>query len=312
MSVDNPSPGAEFRGRLYGFFLGLSGIKKHFRKKLYSGAYPGQPDLPPRSLLKKYHLQESLQAGRKIWKFSPPDNPTGQVVLYLHGGAYVANIQSIHWDLIGELIQRANLTVVVPDYPLAPTANCLETYDFISELFNQLIADISPEEVTFMGDSAGAGLALGFAQQLRDRGDPLPGQLILLSPWLDVTMTNPAISDFEDTDKMLDVNALLTAGKAYAGNLDPRDYRVSPLYGDFEDLPRISLFIGTNELLLPDARKLKAIMEEQGVPLNYYEYPHMFHAWVTITRIIEARLAIEKIIVLLQGAGPLGRDPVSD
>ena len=303
MSPEDSLPENLARGKLYSFFLGLSGIKRHFRRKLYSGGYPDQPDPPPGSLSTEFRFQEDLLQGRKVWTISPRIHPSRQIVLYLHGGAYVANINTIHWDLIKELIQRTNCAVVVPDYPLAPTDSWLQTYDFITAAYHQLLEDCSPEDLVFMGDSAGAGLALGFAQLLRNQSDPLPGQIILLSPWLDITLTNPSIPELAKRDRMLDLEALLAAGKAYAGELDAKDYRISPLYGDLQGLPRISLFIGTRELLLADARKFKSVMDERGLPLEYFEYPGMFHAWVTITRLPEARQAMEQISELLLEPG---------
>ncbi|MEJ2447302.1 MAG: alpha/beta hydrolase [Anaerolineales bacterium] len=293
-------PGSAFRGQLYGFFLGISGIKRHFRRMLDRGAYPDQPDPPPGRFYKDYAINENLVEGRRYWKISPRENPSRKNVLYLHGGAYVTNIKSIHWDLIGELISRTGVRVIVPDYPLAPTANFRVTYDFLAALYNHLIQEISPGNLVIMGDSAGGGLALGFAQQLRNFSLPLPSQLILLSPWLDITMTNPAVSEIVPYDKILDVPALIKAGKAYAGDLDPRDFRVSPIYGDLQNLPPISLFIGTHEVLMPDARKFKDLMNTNDFRLNYYEYPHMFHVWITITRLPEARQAIDQVANLLR------------
>jgi acetyl esterase/lipase len=303
MSLENPHHGSAFRGQLYGFFLGLSGIKRHFRRMLDKGAYPDQPDSPPGRFCKDYEIHENRLEGKRYWKISPRENPSGKIVLYLHGGAYVTNIKSIHWDLIDELISRTGISVIAPDYPLAPTANFQMTYDFLAALYNHLIQEFSPGNVIVMGDSAGGGLALGFTQQLRNLAMPLPSQLILLSPWLDITMSNPAIFEIAHKDKILDVPALIKAGKAYAGDLDPRDSRVSPIYGDLQDLPPISLFIGTHEVLLPDARKLRDLMDERGFRLNYVEYPYMFHVWITITRLPEARQAIDQITDLLRESG---------
>ncbi len=300
MSIENFHHGSAFRGQLYGFFLGISGIKRHFRRMLDRGAYPDQPDLPPGRFYKDYAIDENLVKGRRYWKISPRENPSRKNVLYLHGGAYVTNIKSIHWDLIVELISLTGVSVIVPDYPLAPTANFQVTYNFLAALYSHLTEEISPENLVFMGDSAGGGLALGYAQQLRNFSLPLPSQLILLSPWLDITMTHPAIPEIAQKDKILDVPALIKAGKAYSGDLDPRDYRVSPIYGDLQNLPPITLFIGTHEVLMPDARKFRDLMNTNDFRLNYYEYPHMFHVWITITRLPEARQAIHQIADLLR------------
>jgi len=54
---------------------------------------------------------------------------------------------------------------------------------------------------------------------------------------------------------------------------------ISPIYGNLEELGKISLFTGTNDILYPDAKKLKTITDEKGIKINYYEYPSMIHIW---------------------------------
>ena len=103
----------------------------------------------------------------------------------------MGNISKEHWSLIEKLISKTNATIVVPDYPLAPEASCKETYDFIEDLYTRLITDYPAKRIVFMGDSAGGGLAFGFTQQLRDENKKQPDQIIIFSPWLDVTMSNP-------------------------------------------------------------------------------------------------------------------------
>ncbi len=108
-----------------------------------------------------------------------------------------------------------------------------------------------------MGDSAGGGLALALAQKLKKDGMTQPQQIILLSPWLDVTMTNPEFKDREAGDPMLDIEGSQMAGKAYAGRLNTKNYLVSPMYGDLTGLAKISLFTSGKDMLIADVRKFR-------------------------------------------------------
>ena len=146
-----------------------------------------------------------------------------------------------------------------------------------------------------MGDSAGGGLSIAFTQKLRDEKQPKPRQLILLSPWLDVTMSNPTMLDVDKHDKVLSIRGLQLAGKAYAGKLDLKDYRASPIYGNLYDLPRISIFISTYDVFIADARILKSKLESEGVKFNYYEYPKLMHDWIIITALKESKHSIGQI-----------------
>ena len=146
-----------------------------------------------------------------------------------------------------------------------------------------------------MGDSAGGGLALGYAQKICIENVKQPEQIILFSPWLDVAMVNTEMAKYEKLDKILSVKGLKIAGEKYAGDLDVNDCRVSPIYGDFTRLGKISIFIGTNEVFIADTRRLKALLEEQQVDFNYFEYPRMFHDWVVVTSLSETKDVLIKI-----------------
>ncbi len=52
---------------------------------------------------------------------------------------------------------------------------------------------LDSRSIVVAGDSAGAGLALALAQRLRDGAGPLPGGLVLLNGWLDLTNSGPSI-----------------------------------------------------------------------------------------------------------------------
>jgi len=284
-----------FESKLIQSAMSLIGMKKKMERKMIANNFDRDPAKPPKSLLKNVTIQNLEQSGRKIWIIYPKESETDVVVFYLHGGAYMANITKQHWDLIEQLINRTNATMVVPDYPLVPEASCNETYDFIDILYAGLTTDYPTKRIVFIGDSAGGGLAFGFVQQLRNGNKKQPNQIILFSPWLDVTMNNPNIALIDKDDKMLSIRGLRNAGQKYAGNLDLKDFRVSPIYGDLNGLCRISIFTGTNDILNADAQKCKQLMNDQQIHFNYFEYPKMFHDWVIITGLKESCDAINKV-----------------
>lgn len=112
-------------------------------------------------------------------------------------------------------------------------------------------------------------------------------------------MSNPDIAEIERKDKLLGIKGLKMAGELYAAGTHPTDYRLSPVYGDFSGLGKISLFIGTHDLFLADSRKLKQKMEEQHIGINYFEYPKMFHVWMAFTNLKESHHAITQIATLV-------------
>jgi len=281
------------------FFIGVFGIKRAMGRKIDKNTYHKKPASLPKSIIKKNHIEVEIIRDRKVWTLSPRQSANKNLILFLHGGVFYANITKIHWSFIEKLLGTTNATFVIPDYPLAPESSCTDTFSFLDTIYKNVIRNNPGKEIVFMGDSAGGGLALGFAAKIKNENLKQPKHLILFSPWLDVSMTNPDMDNFEPGDKILNINGLKKAGKNYAGDLEVTDYRISPIYGNLSNLGKISIFIGTNEVFIADARKLMQLLKEQNIELNYFEYQGMFHDWVLFSNLREAKDVIKKVASLL-------------
>lgn len=276
-------------------FLGLTGMKRVILKALINRKHSMRAARLPRSLLRKCEVKVVRISRRRVWTLSPKHGATETLVLFLHGGAYFSNITRMHWRLVEKLIRCTKATFIVPDYPLAPEADCEDAYQFLDTVHAELIAANPARPIVFMGDSAGGGLALGIAQKLRDEVCRQPDEIILFSPWLDVTMSNPDLARYDRKDKILSIRELKSAGKAFVGKLETTDFRLSPIYGDPAGLGRISVFTGTHDILHADARKFRRMMADLGIEIRFYEFPGMFHDWMLIPELRESRDVIGKV-----------------
>lgn len=290
---------AGFNVKLIQFFMGLSGMKKLMGKKIVNNTYNKEPAAIPKVILKNLNVEVAEIEGRKVWTIFPKNDADNTVILFLHGGAYYANITQMHWQLVEKIVKKTHSTFVVPDYPLAPESTCKETYHFLDAVYESMISKFASKRFIFMGDSSGGGLALGYALKIKDEALKQPEQIILFSPWLDASMTNPEIDRYNKHDKILNVNGLKLAGKNFAGDIDITDYRVSPIYGNFTGLERISIFIGTSEVFIADARKFRQIMQDQNISFNYFEYNGLFHDWVIVATLKETEDVINKVVNLI-------------
>ncbi len=273
--------------------------KKSISKKLNKDNFVSEPAAIPKKYFKEFQINISEINGQKVYTISSKDKKSGKYILYLHGGAYINNIFAPHWDFAAQLIRETGCTVIIPDYPLAPSSTFENAYAMLDKLYATILSEVNPENIIFMGDSAGGGLALAFAEKNNADGIAQPSQIILISPWLDVSMTNPEISEIQKKDPILSAKTLVLAGKAWAGNSDTKNYLVSPIYGDFNGLPIISIFTGTDDVLYADCKKFKNLMEQQSLPINFYEYPKMFHVWVLFSFLKESKPATKQIIDLV-------------
>lgn len=296
---------ASFRARLIRHLVALSGFKKGFSTPVRAMATTAKnrkkgPAEPGRKLHALCDIVESEVNGHRLFTAIPKEGGSGAQILYLHGGGYVLDLDAVHWNLITGLIQRTGASVSVPVYPLAPEHRWQDGFAMVRKVFDDLAAAHGAEQITVMGDSAGGGFTLALAQMLRDDGKPPPARLALLSPWLDATAGDPAQIELEKIDPIISLSGLRTMGKWWASELDPRDPRISPLFGTMEGLPPMAVWTGTHDLLLTDARRLREKAARAGADLSYHEYPEMLHVWMTVP-MPEALKARDEIAVFMKG-----------
>jgi acetyl esterase/lipase len=250
---------------------------------------------PSRRLQRKHRVSKREVGGHLVWTIAPKENAREKYVIYLHGGAYVNSFAPQHWTLMSKLVERLNCTVIAPNYPHAPEHCVHDVFDLLVPLYNEVAGRAGCSNVTLMGDSSGGGISLALAQRLREDRQHQPSHIILLSPWLDATLSNPEIAEFDRVDPFLGVEGMKYGGEVYARDVDPKSYLVSPVYGSLKNLAPISLFIGTRDILYPDCRKLRDNAAREGVAINYREYPGMVHNWM-LGPMPEAEQAIKEIV----------------
>lgn len=250
---------------------------------------------PPHRLYQKHRISKREVNGHLVWTIAPKENANGKQIIYLHGGAYVNSFASQHWSLMSKLVEALHCTVTAPNYPHAPEYYVHDVFALMLPLYAELAASAGSSNVTLMGDSSGGGISLALAQRLREDGVEQPGHIVLLSPWLDATLSNPEIPEFDKIDPFLGVDGLKYGGEVYARGVDPKSYLVSPVYGSLKDLAPVSLFIGTRDILFPDCRKLRDLAAAEGIQINYREYEGMVHNWM-LGPMPEAKQAVREIV----------------
>ncbi|MFD4461233.1 alpha/beta hydrolase fold domain-containing protein [Nocardia sp. NPDC058480] len=192
--------------------------------------------------------------GFDCWTVAPRAEKATTAVVYLHGGGYFQQIVSQHWRLIGQLAD-AGVHVEVPLYGLAPHHHWREAYGLVTTVYRQVLDRF--DAITVAGDSAGGGLALGFAQSLLDSPLPQPRRIVLIAPWLDLALAEPGVAAVQRRDPWLVGAGARRAGLVWAAGADLTDPRLSPIHGELRGLAPKSLWFGTRDILYPDAVRLR-------------------------------------------------------
>lgn len=257
-----------------------------------------KPYVLPKYIQVKFNIEKQMFDGMEYYIFHQEKKTSKKVILYLHGGGYIKQPSIYHWHFLGKVAQETNAKIYVPIYPKAPIHQYKESFNKVLPIYEWIIKTSGNENVILMGDSAGGGFALALAQLLLEKGLPQPRHIMLISPWLDITMKNPSAYALEHKDPMLGIYGLIQMGKAYAGDTDPNHYLLSPINGEINGLGEITLFVGTHEVLLPDARKFRDRLTSQGIELNYFEYPKMNHIFL-LYPIPEAKKATKEMVAII-------------
>jgi acetyl esterase/lipase len=292
------------RSRLVELFLPLTGIKHAFgseaamRRAIARNRLAG-PALPSQGMRRRLLIEETRFRGSRVFTVRLRSGEAKTHVLYLHGGAFVFDIFWRHWLLIERLVARTRCSVSVPLYPLAPEHTCQDVFDLLRPLYAELLAVHGAGSIFFMGDSAGASMSLALAQQARQSQTALPAGLALISPALDMTLSDERQPELARRDPMLDIPGSRAAGRWYAGAREPADPLISPLFGSLAGLPPIAVWTGTHDLLNPDARRLQAKAAAEGALVVLHEYEAMVHVW-PLLRIPEAEQAVGEMADFLQ------------
>ena len=269
-------------------------LKQYFTESILktSFKFPSRFNLPPtvaRFALERLSrvfpqpkgvkLRQLRIAGVRAEEIKPQAH-TSQMIFHIHGGAFFVGSIKTHRAFLSEIALRSQMQVLHLDYPLAPENKFPEAGDAIYDVYQTLLAQgVQPKDIIVSGDSCGANLALALALRLKEEDKTqLPSGLILMSPFLDLTLTGESLRYNQKHDALLSIEALKTGIKYYVpSRFDASIPEISPIFGDFKGLPPTLVQIGSKEILLDDAARFEAKAKEAKVDVTYKLYTGMWH-----------------------------------
>lgn len=209
-----------------------------------------------------------------------PHAASGSVILYLHGGAYLAGAPETHQALIAALAASSDTPVAALAYRRAPEDPFPAAFEDAVAAYDTLIARMgAPNRVALAGDSAGGGLALAVAAARSGRASPArPAAVACFSPWTDLAITGGSIRRNARRDALLPAHRLAEAATLYLQGADPKDPRASPLYAAWRSPPPVLLQVGSNEILYDDAARTAAALRAAGGDVRLEVFRRAPHA----------------------------------
>jgi monoterpene epsilon-lactone hydrolase len=234
-------------------------------------------------------IRELLADDFPSYTLSRRGTTPGRTVVYLHGGGFVAPIDPFQVRYAARLAATLGARVAMPDYPLTPEHTWRDSHGPVVDLVTRLLE--SGEDVVLAGDSAGGGLALAVALTVRDGGGPQPSRLLLIAPWVDLSLSTPETHEVTRGDPWLFIGKMQAYAQWWAGSDDLGRPELSPALGELAGLPPALMFFGTRDSLWPAGKLLVRRAAEAGWALTYVEEPALIHVYPILPFLPEAARA---------------------
>lgn len=209
----------------------------------------------------------------------PKEERRSGAVLYLHGGGYTCGDLEYAKGFASTLAAECGVRVFCVAYRLAPETRFPGAVDDAEESYRYLLSKgYTPEQICLCGESAGGGLIYALCLRLKERGLPLPCGIIAISPWVDLTASGESYVTNKDADPSLTEELLRFYAKCYAD--DVRAPEVSPLFAELDGLPPSLIFVGGDEILLDDSKRMHEKLLQSGCKSQLVIAPERWHAYV--------------------------------
>jgi len=282
------------------FVLKIKGIKKDFSKDPIDFIKIRKEDIHhPKGAFFRQNLKRNFKVLKTSVTEIKRDETANKLLLFIHGGAFISGPAKHHWDSIQTIATKTNYTVWMCNYPKAPEHKISEISNNIDSVYKTALEHYSPKDIVLIGDSVGGTLITALVQRLVKNKTELPIKIILVSPVMDATMSNPHIDKIEPIDPMLSKNGVVSAKRMCAKNSNLNNEMISPINGSFENFPTTVVFLAKNDITYPDQQLLVQKLTQANTALEVTEGDGMPHIWPFLPVMKEANQALRKIISIL-------------
>lgn len=278
----------------------LKGLKKEFSKDPIDYKKIRKEDVfEPKGKFFTQHNTKNFKVLNSLITEIANHTKSEKLLIFVHGGAFISGPAQHHWDTIKTISSQTSHTIWMCNYPKAPEHTIAEISENLDAIYRTALENYTPDQISLIGDSVGGTLIMALTQRLISNNIKLPQKVILVSPVMDASMTNPEIEKIDLVDPMLSKNGVLSAKRMCAGNTDLKDAIISPLYGNFEEFPETILFLAENDITYPDQKLTVEKLTAANAPIQIIEGKKMPHIWPFLPVMKEAKTALEKITTIV-------------
>jgi acetyl esterase/lipase len=277
--------------------LGPEEMKKELEKKKNK-----QSSKPSQKLSEKHIINKENIDSKIYYIIKPKKNAKETVILFIHGGAYIKEMNTFYWQVVSKLVDALEATIYVPIYPLAPKYTYLETMDMLPQLYKKILKTYSNKNISILGDSAGGQIALSLSLLIHKLKLPQPKDLILISPMLSCSLSQKEkekMEDIVDKDCILSPEFFQSAVQWWIKGSKEKDFLINPIYGDYFGLTRTTIFSGSYDILNVQVEPFIEMVKDKGLEVTYIRGEKMMHIWPYIPMVKEGDFAFKQILEII-------------
>jgi len=259
---------------------------------------------------KKYYLIDRDVMGYRVISYQKNKSPANGAVLYFFGGGMITPPDKLDFALSERIMEQTGKDLWFLFYPLcSEDVKVDKTYEVSFETYELMTETYNAENISVLGFSSGACLAIGIFLHNNALGRPvkMPGKIISVSPGgiPDVSLKEnkeiwERVNALNHKDIMIDATYLKTAREITKGDKDLPEYMLDGTVGDFTDFPKTYFYYGENECLYAFADEFKKAMEKYKAPYEIIVGKGMCHCYPLLRFFREGREAQDEIIELLK------------
>jgi monoterpene epsilon-lactone hydrolase len=209
----------------------------------------------------------------------PKGSPEDRVILSVHGGGGVSGSIYTHRKLFGHLAKAVGARALLTEFRQAPAHHPAALEDTTAAYRWLLDQGVDAKRVALAGDSLGGGLSVSTMLRARELGLPIAAALMLISPWVDMTVSNETFETNRETEAFFYKEVVGALASLYLGGADSKDPLASPIYADLSGLPPTYIQVGGDETLLGESLQLDENARKAGVDVQLDVVPDQLHTF---------------------------------
>jgi len=238
--------------------------------------------------------KEIIEKINCYWFYKNEIKPENKIIIYLHGGCFVLGSINSHQALVSHFADELDTPVLFIEYGLAPENPFPSAINDILKVYQYILHKKQIQDIAFMGDSAGAGLSMSVISILNKKNIVKPRQLVMLSPWIDLSGSSHSITSNAVIDPILTKEQLQSFTSLYLGSNKVSD--ANPIEIMFGDFPPTLILVGSCEILLDDSKMAYSKISDKQPVTKLKVYENQTHVWLLDDIQTEAsKNAIEEI-----------------